>query len=73
MSELVRVRRALVSVHEKAGLAAMARALAARGVEIISTGGTARAIAASGVSVTPIEAVTVTPSGVAAAACSSIC
>jgi len=58
MSELVRVRRALISVHDKAGLAAMARALAARGVEIVSTGGTARAIADSGVAVTPIEAVT---------------
>jgi phosphoribosylaminoimidazolecarboxamide formyltransferase/IMP cyclohydrolase len=36
------VRRALISVSDKSGVAELARALAARGVEILSTGGTAR-------------------------------
>ncbi len=36
------VRRALISVSDKAGVTELARALAARGVEILSTGGTAR-------------------------------
>ncbi|GJQ30818.1 MAG: bifunctional purine biosynthesis protein PurH [Phycisphaerae bacterium] len=56
MSE--RIRRALLSVSDKAGLAPFASALAARGVELISTGGTAAALAAAGLRVTPIDAVT---------------
>ena len=36
------VRRALISVSDKTGITELARALAARGVEILSTGGTAR-------------------------------
>jgi phosphoribosylaminoimidazolecarboxamide formyltransferase/IMP cyclohydrolase len=36
------VRRALISVSDKAGVTELARALAARGVELVSTGGTAR-------------------------------
>jgi len=55
---LVRIRRALISVSDKTGLEDLARALAARGAQIISTGGTARAIVAAGVDVTPIESVT---------------
>jgi len=38
------LRRALLSVHDKAGLVDFARALVARGVELISTGGTAKAL-----------------------------
>jgi phosphoribosylaminoimidazolecarboxamide formyltransferase/IMP cyclohydrolase len=38
----VTVRRALVSVSDKRGVVALAQALAARGVEILSTGGTAK-------------------------------
>jgi phosphoribosylaminoimidazolecarboxamide formyltransferase/IMP cyclohydrolase len=54
----VAVRRALVSVSDKAGVAAFAAALAARGVEIVSTGGTAKAIAAAGVAVVDVSALT---------------
>jgi len=43
-----RVSRALLSVSDKTGLIEFAKALAARGVELISTGGTAKAIAAAG-------------------------
>ena len=44
----VPVRRALVSVSDKTGLVELARALAHRNVEIISTGGTARALREAG-------------------------
>jgi len=46
-----RIKRALISVSDKQGLEELARALAARGVEILSTGGTARALAAAGIAV----------------------
>jgi phosphoribosylaminoimidazolecarboxamide formyltransferase / IMP cyclohydrolase len=52
------VRRALIGVSDKAGLVELATGLHARGVEIVSTGGTARAIADAGVPVTPVEQVT---------------
>jgi phosphoribosylaminoimidazolecarboxamide formyltransferase/IMP cyclohydrolase len=58
MADLVRVRRAIISVSDKTDLAPIARSLVARGVEIISTGGTARALGEAGVPVTPIDAVT---------------
>jgi phosphoribosylaminoimidazolecarboxamide formyltransferase / IMP cyclohydrolase len=45
------VRRALISVSEKTGVTDLARALAARGVEILSTGGTARLLRDAGLSV----------------------
>jgi phosphoribosylaminoimidazolecarboxamide formyltransferase/IMP cyclohydrolase len=45
------VRRALVSVSDKTGLEELGRFLAARGVEILSTGGSAKALAAAGVPV----------------------
>jgi phosphoribosylaminoimidazolecarboxamide formyltransferase/IMP cyclohydrolase len=51
-------RRALLSVSTKDGVADFARALADRGYQIISTGGTARVIADAGVAVTPVEDVT---------------
>jgi hypothetical protein len=41
-ADLVPLRRALLSVSDKTGLVDLARALAARGVELVSTGGTAR-------------------------------
>src|SRR5690606_2685028 len=47
----VPVRRALISVSDKTGLTELAGALARRGVEIVSTGGTAKAIAAAGLPV----------------------
>ena len=42
MSE-VTIRRALLSVSDKTGLAELGKALAERGVELVSTGGTAKA------------------------------
>ena len=48
---LVPVRRALLSVSDKTGLAALGRALHAQGVELVSTGGTARALRAEGLPV----------------------
>jgi phosphoribosylaminoimidazolecarboxamide formyltransferase/IMP cyclohydrolase len=52
------IKRALVSVYDKTGLTELAGALAAAGVEIVSTGSTAAAIAAVGVPVTGVEEVT---------------
>ncbi|MBV9843460.1 MAG: bifunctional phosphoribosylaminoimidazolecarboxamide formyltransferase/IMP cyclohydrolase, partial [Kutzneria sp.] len=52
------VRRALIGVSDKAELPELAAGLHAAGVEIVSTGGTARAIAAAGVPVTSVEQVT---------------
>jgi phosphoribosylaminoimidazolecarboxamide formyltransferase / IMP cyclohydrolase len=43
------VRRALLSVADKTGLSVLAHALAARGIEILSTGGTARLLSAEGI------------------------
>ena len=48
------IRRALISVSDKTGLAELGRTLAARGVEILSTGGTAKALEEAGVAVTDI-------------------
>src|SRR6201991_1767227 len=53
-----RVSRALLSVSDKTGLIEFANALAARGVELISTGGTAKAIAASGLKVKDVSDLT---------------
>ncbi|WP_127783915.1 bifunctional phosphoribosylaminoimidazolecarboxamide formyltransferase/IMP cyclohydrolase [Rhodococcus sp. X156] len=52
------VRRALVSVYDKTGLAELAQGLHAAGVELVSTGSTAQQIAAAGVPVTPVEELT---------------
>ncbi len=52
------VRRALLSVSDKTGLVELARALAARGIEILSTGGTARSLAAAGVEVREVAGYT---------------
>jgi phosphoribosylaminoimidazolecarboxamide formyltransferase/IMP cyclohydrolase len=52
--DLVPVRRALVSVSDKTGLVDLAAALAAAGVEIVSTGSTAATIAAAGHPVTQV-------------------
>ena len=54
----VPVTRALISVYDKAGLEDLARALHQAGVEIVSTGSTAAAIAAAGLPVTRVEDVT---------------
>ncbi len=52
------VRRALVSVFDKTGLEDLGSGLAKLGVEIISTGGTARQLAAGGVAVTAVSEIT---------------
>jgi phosphoribosylaminoimidazolecarboxamide formyltransferase/IMP cyclohydrolase len=51
----VRVRRALVSVSDKTGVADFAKGLAALGVEILSTGGTATALREAGLEVTDVS------------------
>jgi phosphoribosylaminoimidazolecarboxamide formyltransferase / IMP cyclohydrolase len=56
--DLVPVRRALLSVSDKTGLIEFAAALRRAGVELISTGGTARAIADAGIAVTDVSDVT---------------
>ena len=50
----VPIRRALLSVFDKTGIAEFAKALADQGTQIISSGGTAKAIAAAGVDVTDV-------------------
>ena len=52
------IRRALIGVSDKSGLLELATGLHAAGVEIVSTGGTARTISAAGVPVTPVDEVT---------------
>jgi len=52
------IGRALISVNDKTGIVAFARALAARGVIIISTGGSAQTLAAAGVPVTEVAQIT---------------
>ncbi|MFI6293233.1 bifunctional phosphoribosylaminoimidazolecarboxamide formyltransferase/IMP cyclohydrolase [Nonomuraea sp. NPDC050790] len=54
----IAIRRALIAVYDKSGLEELARALDAAGVEIVSTGGTAAAIAAAGIPVTKVEQLT---------------
>ena len=52
------IRRALLSVSDKAGLVELARGLADLGVELVSTGGTARALTAAGLIVREVAEVT---------------
>ncbi len=53
--DLVPIRRALLSVSDKAGLLPLARALAAAGAELLSTGGTARALRGAGLPVRDVS------------------
>src|SRR6202022_1520676 len=55
---LLPVRRALLSVSDKTGLVELARALANRNIEILSTGGTARLLADNGVTVREVSSYT---------------
>src|SRR5918997_225161 len=55
---LRRVRRALLSVSDKAGLVEFARGLAGFGVELLSTGGTAAALRSAGLAVRDVAEVT---------------
>lgn len=54
----VRVRRALLSVSDRRGLVDFARGLTELGVELVSTGGTARELAAAGLVVRPVDDLT---------------
>jgi phosphoribosylaminoimidazolecarboxamide formyltransferase/IMP cyclohydrolase len=58
MSDRTPIRRALLGVYDKTGIEELARGLADAGVELVSTGATARRIADAGVPVTPVEQVT---------------
>jgi phosphoribosylaminoimidazolecarboxamide formyltransferase/IMP cyclohydrolase len=55
---LLPVRRALLSVSDKTGLVELARALAKRNIEILSTGGTAKLLASNGVTVREVSSYT---------------
>jgi phosphoribosylaminoimidazolecarboxamide formyltransferase/IMP cyclohydrolase len=54
----VTIRRALLSVYDKTGIAAFARELNGLGVELLASGGTARALAEERIPVTPLEELT---------------
>jgi phosphoribosylaminoimidazolecarboxamide formyltransferase/IMP cyclohydrolase len=57
----LRVRRALISVSDKTGVAEFARGLAKMGVEIVSTGGTAAALRDAGIEVIDVAEITGSP------------
>ena len=57
----MQVRRALLSVSDKRGIVEFARGLAALGVELVSTGGTARELTAAGLEVRAVENLTGSP------------
>src|SRR5690606_11530252 len=59
--DLVAVRRALLSVSDKTGITDFAGALSSLGVDIVSTGGTASAIAAAGINVRDVSELTGCP------------
>lgn len=52
------IRRALISVYDKTGLVELAQGLSEAGVQIVSTGSTAKTIASMGIAVTPVEELT---------------
>ncbi len=56
-----RIRRALISVSDKTGITSFCAALVARGIALVSTGGSARALAAAGLPVTEVAAITGVP------------
>ena len=58
MTDQIPVRRALISVSDKTGLVDLGRGLAARGVELLSTGGTAKALREAGLVVRDVSDVT---------------
>jgi phosphoribosylaminoimidazolecarboxamide formyltransferase/IMP cyclohydrolase len=56
--EYIKIKRALLSVSDKTGIVELAQALAARGVELVSTGGTAKALKDAGLAVRAIDELT---------------
>lgn len=61
MTDQTPVRRALISVSDKTGLIALAQGLAERGVELVSTGGTAKAMRDAGLEVRDVSEITKFP------------
>lgn len=58
MTDLYPIRRALISVSDKTGLIELGQALTARGVELLSTGGSAKALRDAGLAVKDVSEVT---------------
>ena len=58
MTDIVPIKRALLSVSDKSGLIELAKSLTEIGIELLSTGGTFKAISDAGLPVTPVEEVT---------------
>jgi phosphoribosylaminoimidazolecarboxamide formyltransferase / IMP cyclohydrolase len=58
MTETTQVRRALLSVSDKTGVVDFARALVAMGIDLVSTGGTAKALRDAGLAVTDVADLT---------------
>jgi len=58
MSDRKIIRRALISVYDKSRLEEIGKALSAAGIQIVSTGSTAKTLAAAGVEVTEVSTVT---------------
>ena len=58
MTDIVPIRRALLSVSDKTGLVELGRALAEKGVDLVSTGGTAKALRDAGLKVADISELT---------------
>jgi phosphoribosylaminoimidazolecarboxamide formyltransferase/IMP cyclohydrolase len=58
MTDTMPVKRALISVSDKTGLEALGKRLAAAGVELVSTGGTAKALRAAGLAVKDVSELT---------------
>ena len=58
MSDIRRIRRALISVSDKKGVVGLAERLARAGVDLVSTGGTARALRAAGLTVRDVSELT---------------
>jgi len=58
---MAKIQRALLSVTDKTGLVDFARQLAGMGVELISTGGTAKLLRDSGIAVKDISELTASP------------
>ena len=57
-TDVVRIGRALISVSDKTGVVDLAGALARQGVELVSTGGTAAALNAAGLTVLDVAQIT---------------
>ncbi len=61
MADIVQIERALISVSDKTGIVDLGKSLATRGIEILSTGGTARTLREAGVEVVDVSDFTGSP------------